>query len=132
MLVLQGAPFVRVRQRPVQRSVSAAQAHIRALSSPSNPGTVPPSPWLPGGGGGGGGRWPGPGTSEPERRTDESGPVQPEEPGEGGSIEGEPGGEEETGESPEERRSEAGSEGDIEAILREQKLVTKKEILQIL
>lgn len=88
LFVLQGAPSFRVRQRPVQRSLTAAQAHHRALSSPSNPGTVPPSPRLPGGGGGGGGR-------------------------RAGSAEEEPGGEEETGESPEELGRDAGSERDI-------------------
>lgn len=99
--VLQGAPSVRVRQRLVQRSLPAAHAHHRALSSPSNPGTVPPSPRLPGGGGGRGGRRPGSGTSQPERRGGEPGPVRPQDR--------EPGGEEETGESPEERGRESGT-----------------------
>lgn len=107
LFVLQGAPSVRVRQRPVQRSISAAPAHHRALSSPSNAGTIPPSPRLPGGGGGGS-------TSEPERRGGEPGPLQPEDRGEGQPAEGEPGGEEETGESPEQRGSEADPEREIE------------------
>ncbi len=107
LLVLQGAPSVRVPQRPVQGSLPTAPAHHRALSSPSNPGTVPPSPRLPGGGGG---RRPGSGTSEPERRAGEPGPVQPENRGEDESSDGEPGGEEETGEGPQEGGSEAGAE----------------------
>ncbi|XP_069024457.1 uncharacterized protein [Embiotoca jacksoni] len=95
-----GAPSVRVRQRPLQGSLSAAPPHHRALSSPSNAGTVPPSPWLPGGGGRR--RW-------HESGGGESGPVHPKDRGEGEPSEGEPGGEEETGESPQERGSEAGS-----------------------
>lgn len=102
VFVLQGAPSVRVRQRPVQRSFPAAPAHHRALPSPSNAGTVPPSPRLPEGGGGGGG----PGTAEPERRGGEPGPLHPEDQ----PAQGEPGGEEETGESPEEGGSEAAAE----------------------
>lgn len=114
LFVLQGAPSVRVRERPVQRSLPAAPAHHRALSSPSNAGAIPPSPRLPGegGGGGGGGRRKGPGTSEFERGGGEPGPLHPKDRGE--PAEQEPGGEEETGESPEERGSKAGSGWEIE------------------
>lgn len=110
LLVLQGAPSVRVPQRPVQRSVPAAQAHYRALSPPSNLGTVPTSLRLPGEGGGGGERRPG---SEPERRGGDPGPV----PQAGSAAEGDPGGEEETGESPEERGGEAGSESERHTLI---------------
>lgn len=91
LLLLQGAPSVRVPQRPVQRSVSDAQAHYRAFAPPGNLGTVLKSLRIPGGGGGGGGgRRPG---SKPERK--DPGPIpQPE-------------GEEETGESRGEARSES-------------------------
>lgn len=100
LLLLQGAPSVRVPQRPVQRSVSAAQAHYRAFAPPGNLGTVLKSLRISGGGGGGGGRRPG---SKPERKDGEPGPIpQPE-----GSTEGKPEGEEETGESRGEARSES-------------------------
>ena len=112
LLVLQGAPSLRVRQRPVQRSLSTAQAHHRALPSPSNAGTVPTSPRLLAGGrrGGGGARL----GSEPEGRGGQPGPVPAhhhQHRRQARSSEGEPGGEEETGEGPAER-TEAGTEWD--------------------
>lgn len=102
LFLLQGAPSVRVCQRPLQGSLSAAPTHRRALSSPSNAGTISPSLRLPGGGwggGGGGGRQAG---SQPEREGGESGPVHPEDRSEREPAQREQGGEEETGESPEE------------------------------
>lgn len=103
LFLLQGAPSVRVCQRPLQGSLSAAPTHRRALSSPSNAGTISPSLRLPGGGwgggGGGGGRQAG---SQPEREGGESGPIHPEDRSEREPAQREQGGEEETGESPEE------------------------------
>lgn len=108
LLNLQGAPSVRVAERPVQRSVSAAPTHHRALPSPSNTGTLPPSPRLQGWGGCTGGGRPGSGPREPESRAAECGPKQLKDGGEGHPPEGEPGGEETTSESPE--WSDAGSQ----------------------
>lgn len=105
LFVLQGAPSVRVSQRPVQRGFSAAHAHNRALSPIINRGTAPTSLRLPGEGGGGG-RRPG---SRCERRGDDPVPVlQAEDHRQSGFTEGGAGGQEETDES---RRGEAGKRG---------------------
>lgn len=105
LFVLQGAPSVRVSQRPIQRGFSAAYAHYRAFSPIINRGTAPTSLRLRREGGGGG-RRPG---SRCERRGDEPVQVlQAEDHRESGFTKGGAGGQEERDES---RRGEAGKRG---------------------